>query len=366
MRRGLIVGLKDVRQRIRDRTAVTVGVVAPIILTGIIGFALANDEGPSPPTPIAWVDLDGSKVSAALLRSVTEDWPARRVAVTRVATPEEAEAAVKAGRYAAAIVVPTGLGVALDASTAPPALRVRTGRSFALGGRLAGALAKRATVIAQGSAPAVEGRAPEGGTLRSIDHYGPSLTVLFLFFQLLGGMRAFGAEGATGTLARLAATPVTGREIVGGKLFALALLGALQFVVLYGVMRFAFGIAWGPPLLVAALATTTIASALGMMGTVIAFAGPYRGYLLGTLLLFVLSLLGGQFLPPEGLPDVFDNLARLTPNGQALRGLTDLAAAGTEASLTTIAEPLLVTAAVGIVGVLVSARKLGTATVPLA
>ena len=365
MRRGLIIALKDVRQRIRDRTAVTVGVVAPVILTGIIGMALANDEGPSPPTPIAWVDLDGSKVSAALLRSVTDDWPSRRVAVTRVATAEEAEADVKAGRYAAAVIVPTGLGAALDASTAPPVLRVRTGRSFALGGRLAGALAKRATVIAQGSA-AVEGHAPQGGTLRSIDHYGPSLTVLFLFFQLLGGLRAFGAEGATGTLARLAATPVTGREVVGGKLFALALLGALQFVVLYGVMRFAFGVAWGPPLLVAVLATTTVASAIGMMGTVIAFAGPYRGYLLGTLLLFVLSLLGGQFLPPEGLPDVFDNLARLTPNGQALRGLTDLAAAGTEASLVTIAEPLLATAAVGVVGVLASARKLGTATVPLA
>jgi ABC-2 type transport system permease protein len=365
MRRGLIICLKDVRQRVRDRTAVTVGIVAPIVLTGIIGAALANDEGPSPPTPIAWVDLDGSQMSAALLRSVTEDWPARRVAVTRVATAGEAEAAVSAGRYAAAVVVPAGLEAALDAGTAPPNLRVRTGRSFALGGRLASALAKRATVIAQGSVPEVEGRAPQGGTLRSIDHYGPSLTVLFLFFQLLGGLRAFGAEGATGTLARLAATPVTSREIVGGKLFALALLGALQFVVLYGVMRFAFGVAWGPPLLVAALATTTIASAIGLMGAVIAFGGPSRGYLFGTLLLFVLSLLGGQFLPPEGLPDLFDDLARLTPNGQALRGLTDLAAAGTEASLATIAEPLLVTAALGIVGVLASARKLGAATVPL-
>lgn len=366
MRRGLIVCAKDLRQRIRDRTAVTVGIVAPIVLTGIIGVALANDEGPSPPTPIAWVDLDGSPASAALLRSVAEDWPARRVTLTRVATAEEAEAAVSAGRYAAAIVVPAGLEAALDAGVAPPALHVRTGRTFALGGRFAGALTKRATVIAQGAAPRVDVRAPQGGTLRSIDHYGPSLTVLFLFFQLLGGLRAFGAEGATGTLARLAATPATGREIVGGKLLALALLGALQFAVLYGVMRFAFGVAWGPLPLVAALAVTTIASAIGLMGTVIAAAGPYRGYLLGTLLLFVLSLLGGQFLPPEGLPDVFDDLARLTPNGQALRGLTDLAAAGADASLATIAEPLLVTAAVGVVGILACARRLGTAATPVA
>jgi linearmycin/streptolysin S transport system permease protein len=366
MRRGFVVCAKDMRQRIRDRTAVTVGVVAPIVLTGIIGVALANDEGPSPPTPIAWVDLDGSAVSNALLRSFTEDWPARRVAVVRVATAEDAEAAVSAGRYAAAIIVPAGLEATLSGGGARPTLRVRTGRTFALGGRFANALAKRATVIAQRVAPQVDVRAPQGGTLRSIDHYGPSLTVLFLFFQLLGGLRAFGAEGATGTLARLAATPATGREIVGGKLLALALLGALQFAVLYGVTRFAFGVSWGPPSLVAALAATTIASAIGLMGTVIAAAGPYRGYLLGTLLLFVLSLLGGQFLPPEGLPDVFDELARLTPNGQALRGLTDLAAAGADASLATIAEPLLVTAAVGVVGILACARKLGVAATPIA
>src|SRR5262249_33826051 len=204
------------------------------------GVALANDEGPSPPTPIAWVDLDGSKVSAALLRSVIEDWPARRVAVTRVTTVADAESAVREGRYAAAVVVPAGLVTAIVAVAPPPGLRVRTGRSFALGGRFAVALAKRATVIGQGAAPQVDPRAPQGGTLRSIDHYGPSLTVLFLFFQLLGGLRAFGAEGATGTLARLAATPATGREIVGGKLFALALLGALQFLLLYPVPRFGF------------------------------------------------------------------------------------------------------------------------------
>ena len=68
-------------------------------------------------------------------------------------------------------------------------------------------------------------------------------------------------------------------------------------------------------------------------------------------------MIGGQFLPPQGLPDIFETLSRLTPTGQAFRGFTDLAAAGAAGSLATVREPLLVTAAVGILGVGIAALR---------
>jgi hypothetical protein len=68
-------------------------------------------------------------------------------------------------------------------------------------------------------------------------------------------------------------------------------------------------------------------------------------------------VISGQYFPPQGLPDVFETLNRFTPNGQAFRGFTDLAAAAGGGSLRTILEPLLVTAGVGLAGIMFAAAK---------
>jgi hypothetical protein len=73
--------------------------------------------------------------------------------------------------------------------------------------------------------------------------------------------------------------------------------------------------------------------------------------------IFGLSVIGGQFMPPQGLPDVFETLQRLTPNGQAARGFVDLAAAGPGAGFRTIAEPLLATFLVGVAGTAYGASR---------
>ena len=54
---------------------------------------------------------------------------------------------------------------------------------------------------------------------------------------------------------------------------------------------------------------------------------------------------------------MFETLNRLTPNGQAFRGFTDLAAAGGAGSLRTVLEPLLVTGGVGLAGIAFAALK---------
>jgi hypothetical protein len=66
---------------------------------------------------------------------------------------------------------------------------------------------------------------------------------------------------------------------------------------------------------------------------------------------------GGQFLPPQGLPDIFDTLMRLTPNGQSFRGFIDLIAAGDRGSLRTIAEPLVATTTIGVAGIAFGIRR---------
>jgi len=76
-----------------------------------------------------------------------------------------------------------------------------------------------------------------------------------------------------------------------------------------------------------------------------------QGTALAAMVIALLSIVGGQFLPPQGLPDVFETLTRLTPNGQAFFGFLDLSAAGAHGTLMTIAQPLAFTAIVGLSGI---------------
>ena len=98
--------------------------------------------------------------------------------------------------------------------------------------------------------------------------------------------------------------------------------------------------------------------AVGLTSLFMAWGGSAdRGSLHATLAIFVLAVVGGQFMPPQGLPEIYDVMQRLTPNGQAARAFVDLAAAGPKASLGFIAEPLLFTGAVGLVGVVHGVRR---------
>jgi ABC-2 type transport system permease protein len=349
---------KDVRHRLRDRTALLVGLVAPLALSGILGGALGRIES-GLSVRFAFVDLDRSARSQAVAASIREEWPARSVTLEDVATEEAAEALVASGAAQAALVVPAGFAGALAAG-APVALDVRTSGRDPLAAHLARSLAARFAAREEAGSRGVSlERVSLDRRLRPIDHYGPSLAVLFLFFSVLGGMRAFQREADGGTLARLAAAPVGHGEVLAGKFGALVGLGLVQFAVLALAGAALFDVRWGLLLPVSVLAAGTVLAAVGLMAFLMSAAGQSdHGWVYGSVAVFVLSLLGGQFLPPEGLPDSFDTLVRLTPNGQAVRGFTDLAAAGPEGSLALVIEPLLVTFGVGALGILYCARRL--------
>lgn len=366
MRRALRICEKDVRQRLRDRTAIGVGVVAPLVLSALIGLALGGIRS-GLQVRLGLVDRDATPLSRSLADSLREGWPARSVTLEAVASEAEAEAAVADGRLGALIVVPAGFARSV-AVGAPLPLQVRSATAQPLAGRLARALARRfaARLASARPPPPLVARTP-GGRLRPIDTYAPSLTVMFLFFSVLGGMRAFQSEADAGTLLRLAAAPLSMGEVLAGKIGALIVLGALQFAVLGLATDVLFGVRWGPLLPVALLAATTVLSAVGLLAFIVSAVGNAAGgWVLGSAVVFVFSLFGGHFLPPEGLPDVFDTLARWTPNGQALRGLTDLASAGAGARLSLVAEPLAVTAGVGVAGIVACAIRLHRPRAPRA
>ena len=357
MRFALAIALKDLRQQLRNRTAVLVALVVPLVLTALMGFALGGSEGLRMRLAIA--DLDGTETSRRF-RSYAEEARFRGIVfVEAVAGRGAAEARVAASEAEVAVVLPRGLARALAAGASID-VDVIAGDRNPYAAHMAESMARDFLHRARGAtagAPVVVPRSP-GGRMRTIDFFGPSMAVLFLTFAVLTGVRALQAEVDDGTIARLRAAPCSPVAVVAGKFAALLLVGLVQMGVMIAATSLLFGTRWGNPLPVAVLAVASALMAIGLAAFFVSLAeSTEQGQGIATIAIFLLAAIGGQFLPPQGLPDVFDTLNRLTPNGQAFRGFTDLAAAGAEGSLRTVREPLLVTLGVGLGGIGVAALR---------
>jgi len=122
-----------------------------------------------------------------------------------------------------------------------------------------------------------------------------------------------------------------------------------------------FGTRWAPWPVLVPLVLSSVGMAIGMTSFFIAWGGnPERGSVLASVGIFVLAVIGGQFMPPQGLPDVFETLQRLTPNGQAMLALVD-AAAAPEAGLGLVSGALVYTSAVAVAGMAFGMRRAGDA-----
>jgi ABC-type multidrug transport system permease subunit len=77
---------------------------------------------------------------------------------------------------------------------------------------------------------------------------------------------------------------------------------------------------------------------------------------------FGLALLGGNFFPPGALPDSFEKLSRLTPNGVALQAFAKLSIDG--GTLRSIVPSLLALLAIGAVTGFAAVARLGREVEP--
>jgi ABC-2 type transport system permease protein len=355
-----LICMKDLRQRLRDHTALIVAIVAPLALTALIGLSLSGSQGLRMRLGIS--DLDGSALSRQFVDFVQRPWLKEIIEVHRIDSRSAAEAAVERHDVDCAVVIDPGFAnAAADDKSRSIEILAAGNAQFALQGTralvqdfLQRVAAKR---VDQRPIASVTALSP-GGSLRMVDFFAASMTVLFLTFAVLSGVRALQSEVDSRTILRLMASPAEPRAILAGKFGALLIVGLTQMGVMIAATAILFGTKWGNPLPVAALVGTSVLMAIGLTAFLMSLAkNADQGTGMAALVIVLLSVVGGQFLPPQGLPDIFETLARLTPNGQAFYGFIDLSAAGSSGSLATIAQPLLFTGIVGAAGIAFAAFR---------
>jgi linearmycin/streptolysin S transport system permease protein len=366
MHPAVVIALKDLRQRLRDRSALVLGFVAPLAVAWLVSAAFGSVS--SFHMDVAVVDRDRGEVAAAFQTFLRSPELSELLTVTVVATEAEARAQVEDGTLSAAYVVPEGLTAAVTSGGGLPvtvlgsvdaSVAARVARSLASSftAQIEAVRLSVATAVDAGAphAQAAELAAaaavlqppetlmPQSSSLRPLDtisYYAPAMGIFFMLFAIGFGSRGFFLEKSGGTMERLVAAPIRPGSVVLGKSLATFVYGVTSLGTVALVTTVAFDAYWGPPLAVLALIVALGLTLVGLTALVIAVARTERqAEGLSSILTFGLVLLGGNFIFISAAPPLLRTLSLLTPNGWALRAFTDLAGG---ADWTAVVTPVLI------------------------
>jgi ABC-2 type transport system permease protein len=376
MNGALVIATKDLRQKLRDRSVLLMAVLAPLGLAFLFATMIPDQE--TFHTTYAVVDLDGGVVARGLVDGPLAGLSTAGVAtLVPTATEAEGRAAVDAGDVAAAIVIPAGFTVAVQAgqpvrllviggaSTLPAevarsvlvgfgsqvtAVQVAVGTTMAASRASPDpALAAELAAAAMAVPAPIEVTAGETAdrVASSKTFYGASMAVMFVFFAAQFGVLGLLAERRNGTLARMLAAPIAPATILLGKVIVSLVVASISMAVIVVATTLLLGADWGDPLAVAALVLATAAAATGIATLVVGFAKTEE-QASGSIAVAALTLavFGGSFFRMSQAPEGMAALSVITPHAWFLRGINDLAAGG---GIAAVAPSLAVLVTVGLV-----------------
>jgi len=348
----LAIALKDLRQRLRDRSAIVLGFIAPVAVAALISVAFGSAA--TFHANVAVVDLDGGPVAAGFTSFVRGPDLAGLLTVKPVTGEADARAKVAKGELSAAFVIPQGFSQAVTSGRNQP-ITVLASVDSSIGEQVARSLAESFTAQIEAVQLSVQSAVRAGAPVASIgslateaaalrlpeqtvtlpagtqaltgtSYYAPAMWIFFMFFAIGFGARGYFLERTGGMLERLTAAPIGPGTILLGKSLATFVYGVASLGTVAVITSLVFDAHWGPPLVVLALIVAMSLTMVGLTALVITVARTERAADgLASMLTFGLVLLGGNFVFIGGAPPLVRTLALLTPNGWALRAFTDLA-----------------------------------------
>jgi len=350
VRRALLIAAKDLRLRLRDRSVIVLGFLAPLAIATVMSFAFQGTSDFH--LTVVVVDRDQAALGSAVTAVLRSEDLRDILTVKTADSPTEARAVMDDGNAEAGLIIPEGFTAGIAGDT-PPSLEVLTKVDDTIAGQvvasIAGSFAAQldadrlsvAAALAAGGpiddlsslvAAASEGRLPvslvdqDTGSrpLEAISYYAPGMGIFFLFFAISFTARGWFTEAREGTLERMAGAASTGQILVG-KALSVFVYGLASLTTMAVVTTVVFGADWGGPLPAATIIVAMVLAVVCLTAFVIVVARTERqAEGLASMVVFGLALLGGNFVVVSGSPPLVRKLALLTPNGWALRGFVDL------------------------------------------
>lgn len=383
------IAWKDTLIRFRDRNALILMILAPLVISLIIGSAFSgfisgSDPTPFDPIPVLLVNEDAGQLGQEFADILMSEGLADLLAVEESSQIDSARQLVQQGEVRAAVFIPENFSEALEGGANPASdgeqglvqfyadpsatLTPNIARGVVLqilnsfigsgisaqisveqlletgGPAVAPQLANLEPLLVEAINTHVQNQSPQislnsvavgetGENLSDISpfaFFAPSMGILFLMFAMMDGTRSILEEEKEGTLDRLVSTPTSHQEILLGKIGGVFLTGILQFVVFVFASRLFFQLKWGSSIVGLIVMTVAIVLSLTSLGAFIAaFARDLnQAAILGTVVTLLFAALGGNFAPAQNFPDWLQPLSKLTLTRWGLDGFSDLTILG--------------------------------------
>ncbi len=381
MTRVLDLTLKDLLQIIRDWKAAFFLVIMPIVFTLLFGFAFSGNGGEEDPRlQVGVLNLDnvGSEGVAlgdyliALLQ--TSD-------VIRPVLDEEADEAslarqVADGKLVAALVIPDGYSEAMLAGASSAQVRLtvdahnnvghtaQVSVNAAVNRLLSAVQAANLSVWALSTADPAQygtpstrqvafdnalehavaawqdppfmlaksgtGQEEEGDEVSPYAQSSAGMMAQFAIAGLIGAAEVVVVERKSRTLQRLLTTAISKAQVIAGHFLAMFVMILVQLILLTVFAHVILGVPyWRAPLanLVMVFTFAFFAGALGML--IAALAKTEEQVIIFSLVpMFVLSGLGGAWMPLEFTGKAFQRIAHFTPVAWAMDGFKNIIVRG--------------------------------------
>ncbi len=386
------ISLKDLTLRLRDRSAIMVGLVVPLVLAFVFNLVFGGAFGNGSLVTLGFVDLDGGEVASRFDEALSDLERSGVIDLVRLNDEPDLEGAVEGGDVAAGIVLAAGFSEAVlggrstdvavvAAVDAPTSGAIARGIAQGFASAISDAQRAVTAVAARGpgqpdqetlervAAAASQARPVATiGRVESADRvldpptfFAAGMAAFFVFFLVQYGVAGLLEEERDGTLLRLEAAPIQRWAVVVAKGMTSVILGVAALAVLAVASTALMGASWGDPLGVGVLIVGLSVAATSIVGVVAALARTPEGAgNLTSVIAVALGMVGGTFFPVGGANRLLEAISLATPHSWFLRGLGALQAGdGLGPALPAIGALALFAVVVGAVAAILLPRRFG-------
>jgi ABC-2 type transport system permease protein len=327
---------KDIAIFLRDRRALVVSVLTPIVVAAFFGFLFGGTGAGGRVVSrmaVGVTDLDGSALTKAVIESLSQDESLQ----IQLLPEAQAEQLVRAGKLRAAVVFPaefeslaTG---ALVGGAKMPDLKLLYDPSQSMVRPMVGGLVTQ-HVMQRLSRPNFVGNArpvpfkledvamTTGPKYNSYAHSFAGMSIQFILFMGIDAGIALLMMRQEGMWRRLRAAPLSRAVLLGSRVAATTLIAVLILAVVYLVAGLVFGVRIAgsvPGFIMVAFAFALLAATTGLMISALGRSvGATRGVSMFTVLILV--MLGGAWVPAFLFPEWLQRVTEFVPTRWAVDG----------------------------------------------
>jgi ABC-2 type transport system permease protein len=328
---------KDIALFLRDRRALVVSVLTPIVVAAFFGFLFGGTGSGGNPISrmkVGITDLDHSALTKAVLESLNQD-----ASLEIQELPEDqALQLVRSGKLRAAIVFPAGFesaatGALVGAGPMPDVKLLYDPSQSMVRPMVAGLLSQH--VMQRLSRPNFIGTAKPipfnvdnvavttGPRYNSYAHSFAGMSIQFILFMGIDAGIALLLMRQEGMWRRLRAAPLSRAVLLGSRVAATTLIAIMILAVVYLVARVVFDVRIAgsvPGFVMVACSFALLAATTGLMiASLGRSVGATRGVAMFSVLILV--MLGGAWVPSFLFPEWLQHLTEFVPTRWAVDGL---------------------------------------------